>query len=159
MSFSTLDLGYKVRRAKLDHCESLIVFSHDLDTFCIPLQFADRLAETYKRYLIGAGILDWVDDSFCDEQDFEDYRCTIKFFCEKEKVVFVPGEFSLGAAIDFIWLEAKLSQDLVIRWCMMMEFLVWQDHRYEVKREREKNEVPSVSIDEDDQIKMEGGDL
>jgi len=156
MSFSTLELGYTVRRAKLDHCDDLNVFSHDLDMFCIPLECADLLAEAYKKYLIGAGILNWVDDHHFEEENFIEYQCTIEFFCEKEKSKFVPGEFSLGAAINFAWLEAKVPQSLAIRWCMMMEYLIWQDQRLEEKEKAKKYEVPPVSVDEDDLTKVEG---
>ncbi len=135
MDFSTLDLDYKVRRAKLDHCEGLKVFPHDLDCMCIPIQHADRLAKAYKRYLAGAGMLDWRDDPDCDEQEVECDRFLIGFFHERDKTPFIPGEFHLGAAIDFIFFEAQVSSQVATRWCMLMEYLIWQDQQMEAKRE------------------------
>ena len=149
MTFSSLDLGYSVRRAKLDECGGLTVFSHNLDCFCIPHGHADRLAAAYKRYLAGAEILDWLVDFSCNEQQVECDRHSIGFFHDRDKTKFVPGEFHLAAAIEFVWLEAGVSVELAIRWCMMMEYIIWQDNRQLEKSERAQRDhgSPEPSFD------------
>lgn len=149
MTFSSLDLGYNVRRAKLDECDGLKVCAHNMDSFCIPMSHADRLASAYKRYLAGAEILDWFEDFSCDEQQVECDRHSICFFHDRDKTEFVPGEFHLAAAIEFVWLEAGVSVELAIRWCMMMEYIIWQDNRQLDKSERIRRdrESPEPSLD------------
>ncbi|MCP4099367.1 MAG: hypothetical protein GY748_24355 [Planctomycetaceae bacterium] len=154
MTFSSLNLGYNVRRAKLDECGGLTVFSHDLDCFCIPVSHADRLASAYKRYLAGAEILDWYKDFSCNEQQVECDRYSIGFFHDRDKTEFVPGEFSLAAAIEFVWLEAGVSDELALRWCMMMEYIIWQDNRLSEKselaqRDPESHEPGNDELEED----------
>ena len=149
MTFSSLDLGYNVRRAKLNECGGLTVFSHDLDCFCIPFSHADRLASAYKRYLAAVEILDWFEELTCNEQQVECDRHSIGFFHDRDNTEFVPGEFSLAAAIEFVWLEAGVSVELAIRWCMMMEHIIWQDNRQLEKSELAQRDLksPEPSID------------
>ncbi len=151
MTFSTLELGFKVRRGKFDYCDGLFVHAHDLTSFCIPVEDADRLSETYKQYLVGCGCLDWKDLPQYDEQVFECDKHTIGFFHERDKSAFVAGAFHLGAAIDFVQCESSLPIVIAIRWCMMMEFIFWQDQRLEERQERKKNDAPPVSIGDDSQ--------
>lgn len=152
MTYMPLQLGYKVRRAKLDGCDELYVHSYDLDLFCIPVQYASRLAEAYKNYLIAAGILDWENDPLQDEQEVICNQHSLEFYHERDKSKFVIGEFHLGAAVEMIYFSSKLPQELVIRWCMMMEYITWEDQRREERQEVKDNTIPAVSIDEDDQI-------
>ena len=141
ITFSSLDLGYRIRRAKLDECEGLSVYSHDLDSFCIPIERADGLATAYKRYLVATGILDWAEDRHCDEQQFEADRYLLGFFHERDNTPFVLDEFSLAAAIEFVWLEAEVPIELGIRWCMMMEFIIWQDQRQSEKSSHSNSDI------------------
>ena len=159
ITFSSLELGYRIRRAKLDECEGLSIFSHDLDSFCIPFEHADTLAKAYKRYLVATDILDWAEDLGCNEQQFENDRCLLGFFHERDNTPFVQGEFSLAAAIEFVWLEADVPVELGIRWCMMMEFIIWQDQRQSEKLihskstlEKTKQETPAIEANVSDHI-------
>lgn len=154
MRFSTLDLGYTVRRAKLDDCEGLSVFAHDIDTFCIPIDQADRLARAYKRYLIAAGIIDETDNlSWEDDQRIDRDRHMMGFYHERVKTPFVRGEFHLGAVIDFVVFEAPTTLDIAVRWCMMMEYIIWNDQRLSDK-EDEKFDVPPIDLGLDDKAEV-----
>ncbi|MEM7069450.1 MAG: hypothetical protein AAF478_11260 [Pseudomonadota bacterium] len=144
-----LELGYRIRRANLEACGGLMIFPHDLGVFCIPLEEADHLAHAYRRYLWASGILDWRTDPGCHEQLFECDQQTLLFFHERNQSRFIKGEFSLEAAIEFVWLEAKVSLTLSIRWCMMMEFVTYEDQRHEIMRkERESCLVGNSECDD-----------
>ena len=153
MTYSTLELNCDIRRAKLGNCGGMEILPHDLNSFCIPSQSVDNLSESYRRYLIGAGLIDWQNLQDKDEEDFNEYRCTISFFHQKEKMPLITGEFSLGSAIDFVWSDAKVPQSLAIRWCMMMEFIIWRDHQYDLKQGRQssiQSEHPAIDDEHDD---------
>ena len=145
MSTSTLQLGYRIRRAELETCGGLMIFPHDLDTFCIPLQYAETLADAYKRYLWASKILNYEGDPDWDEQVSECDGYSLAFYHERTSTSFEEGVFCLEAAIEFVWLETKLSQPIAVRWCMMMEFVSYEDQRLEQKRrladEQENEEV------------------
>ena len=96
---------------------------------------------------MATGILAWAEDPECDEQQFECDRCLIGFFHERDSSNFVSGEFALAAAIEFVWLEAEVSVELSTRWCMMMEFIIWQDQRQSEKIERSKSTLKSTNRD------------
>jgi len=99
----TIELGYRIRRANLEACGGLMIFPHDLETFCIQ-QLYD-----------------------CDHQ-------SLVFYHERTGSLFIKGEFSLEAAIEFVWLESKVRKSLAIRWCMMMEYVSYEDQRSDEQR-------------------------
>ena len=134
MSTSTLQLGYRIRRAELETCGGLMIFPHDLDIFCIPIQYAEILADAYKRYLLASKILNHEGDPDWDEQVYDCDRHSIAFYHERTDTPFENGVFCLEAVIEFLWLETKLDQAVAIRWCMMMEFVSYEDQRLEEKR-------------------------
>ena len=145
MSTSYLQLGYRIRRAKLETCGGLLILPHDLDAFCIPIQYAEILADAYKRYLWASQILNYEGDPDWDEQVYECDRQSLAFYHERTNTPFEEGVFCLEAAIEFVWLESKLDQSIAVRWCMMMEFVSYEDQRLEEKRrladEQENEEV------------------
>ena len=136
-----LELGYQIRRAKLEACGGLVIFPHDLETFCIPIEHADCLADAYKRYLQTSGILEWDSESESRHELYECDRQTLIFFHERTHTPFIEGEFSLEAAIEFVWMEAKVPTSLAIRWCMMMEYVSYEDQRTEELRNRKENDA------------------
>ena len=108
---------------------------------------------------MATGIVDWAEDPECDEQQFECDRCLIGFFHERDSSNFVSGEFALAAAIEFVWLEAEVPVELGIRWCMMMEFIIWQDQRQSEKSDHIKSalkkanhETPAIEVNVSDRI-------
>jgi len=65
------------------------------------------------------------------------YECdhqSLIFYHERTGSLFIKGEFSLEAAIEFVWLEAKVPKSLAIRWCMMMEYVSYEDQRSSEQR-------------------------
>lgn len=151
-----LKLGYKIRRATLETCGGLMIFPHDLTTFAIPIQYAELLADTYKRYLWASGILDFEGDPDWDEQVFQCDRQTLAFHHErkghsdtdKQGPPIGDGVFCLNAAIEFVWMETKLDKAIAVRWCLMMEYISYQDQRLEEKdRLAGRLEKPEVSND------------
>jgi len=154
MDSSILNLGYTVRRAIRDDRDGLRVFSHDLCTFCIPEKHALLLANAYKRYLCAAGILDWRDHLTDDEK--LDAKClydgdshALAFIQERRGVAVgnqsLDGLFHLEEAIEFVETETDLQKALVIRWCMMMEYITYEDQRLALLRSA--NNPPSVETD------------
>lgn len=134
MSTSTLQLGYRIRRATLETCGGLYIFPHDLGAFCIPIQYADIFADAYKRYLWASRILNYEGDPDWDEQVYECDRQSLAFFHERNNLPFEDGIFCLEAAVEFVWLETKLPKSMAIRWCMMMEYVSFEDQRLNEKR-------------------------
>jgi len=141
MDSSILNLGYTVRRAIRDNRDGLHVFSHDLGTFCISEKYALLLANAYKRYLCAAGILDWRDHLEGDEKLdakclYDGDRNALAFIQERRGVVAdhqsLDGLFHLEEAIEFVETETDLQKALVIRWCMMMEYITYEDQRLSV---------------------------
>ena len=130
----TIELGYRIRRAKLEACGGLMIFPHDLETFCIPIEHADFLAHAYKRYLWAAGILDWPSETESHQQLYDCDHQSLIFYHERTGSLFIKGEFSLEAVIEFVWLEAKVPKSLAIRWCMMMEYVSYEDQRSDEQR-------------------------
>jgi len=130
----TIELGYRIRRANLEACGGLMIFPHDLETFCIPIEHADFLADAYKRYLWAAGILDWPSETETAQQLYDCDHQSLVFYHERTGSLFIKGEFSLEAAIEFVWLESKVRKSLAIRWCMMMEYVSYEDQRSDEQR-------------------------
>lgn len=135
----TLELGYRIRRAKLEACGGLLVFPHDLETFCIPIEQADYLADAYRRYLQASGILQQHSETENHTELFACDQQSLLFFHERTHSPFIEGEFSLEAAIEFVWMEAKVEKHLAIRWCMMMEYVSYEDQRTdELRRQKQR---------------------
>lgn len=151
----TIELGYRIRRAKLEACGGLMIFPHDLETFCIPIEHADFLADAYKRYLCAARILEC---NFETEDHRQLYECDhqyLQFIHERTGAPFIEGEFSLETSIEFVWLEAKVDKALAIRWCMMMEYVSYEDQRSDELRKR-KSEVETSDASDDENITAGG---
>lgn len=149
MNSRNLELGYKIRRLVLEPHggarvalpftgeEALIVFPHDLKAFAIPNEYAACLAETYKRYLIASGILDksqftaseGADDTNYDDEAILYDRTTLSLFHHYKGISFIESMFNLDVAIEFVEQEANLARTLAIRWCMMMEYISFEDQR------------------------------
>lgn len=144
-----LELGYRIRRAQLEACGGLTIFPHDLETFCIPIEQADCLADAYKRYLQASGILEWSPEAENHHQLYECDQQTLIFFHERTRTPFVKGAFSLEAAIEFVWMEAKVPKSLAIRWCMMMEYVSYEDQRTEELRNRKESDAADEKVDQD----------
>jgi len=154
MDSSILNLGYTVRRAIRDDRDGLRVFSHDLGTFCIPEKHALLLANAYKRYLCAAGILDWRDHleggEKLDAKSLHDGdRHALSFIQERRGIVTdnqsLDGLFHQEEAIEFVETETDLQKALVIRWCMMMEYITHEEQR--LAQLRSANNPPSVEAD------------
>ena len=149
MNSRNLELGYKIRRLVLEphggarvalpfaDNEALIVFPHDLKAFAIPYEYAECLAEVYKRYLIASGILDWAKLGVDEGDDNRNYdeeavlydRTTLSLFHHFKGILFIESVFNLDVAIEFVEQEANLARTLAIRWCMMMEYISFEDQR------------------------------
>ena len=146
----TLELGYRIRRATLEACGGLMIFPHDLETFCIPIEHADCLADAYKRYLQTSGILEWDSESESRHELYECDRHMVGFHHERTGSPFIEGEFSLEAAIEFVWMEAKVEKRLAIRWCMMMEYVSYEDQRIDELRHRKDANASDESGDQNE---------
>ena len=133
MNSSILNLGYTVRRAIRDDRDGLHVFSHDLGTFCIPQKHAPPLANAYERYLSAAGILDWQNEPEKNEELYIGDCHALAFIRESRGASTdnqsLDGLFHLEEAIEFVEVETDLQKALVIRWCMMMEYITHEDQR------------------------------
>ena len=149
MDSSILNLGYTVRRAIRDDRDGLHVFSHDLGTFCVPQKHALPLANAYERYLSAAGILDWRNHPDCDEERYEGDCHALAFIRESRGASddhqSLHGLFHLEEAIEFVEVETDLQKALVIRWCMMMEYITHEDQR--LAQLKSANNPPSVEAD------------
>lgn len=152
MQISNLNLGYHVRRDVLEPCggartalpcidaQSLIVFPHDLKAFAIPHEHADSLAATYRRYLIASYIFNRSiieANGFCDDMEQNEEtliydRTTLVLIHKAFGIPFKEGAFNLDAAIGFVEEETNLSKILAIRWCMMMEYITFEDQRIDM---------------------------
>jgi len=129
--------------------DSMIVFPHDLKAFAIPAEHVSCLAETYQRYLVASGILN-CSSLAPEQQDSElgthqpDYdeeqlsydQTTLCLIHGALKVPFKKSAFNLDAAINFVEQETNLSRTLAIRWCMMMEYVSYEDQRTDELRKR-----------------------
>jgi len=145
----SIELGYRIRRAKLEACGGLMIFPHDLDTFCIPIEQADYMADAYKRYLWASGILECQLETEDHRQLYECDHQSLQFTHERTGSPFIEGEFSHEAAIEFVWMEAKVSKALAIRWCMMMEYVSYEDQRTdELRKRKAEGETSNASTDE-----------
>ena len=76
-------------------------------------------------------------------------------------VPFKKGAFNLDAAIGFLEEEANLSKTISIRWCMMMEYITFEDQRVDMLL----NHKPEIMADKPDlqailgnQSELAGGD-
>ena len=152
MNSSILNLGYTVRRAIRDDRDGLHVFSHDLGTFCIPQKHALPLANAYKRYLCAAGILDWQNDPEKNEELHIGDCHALALIRESRGAAAnnqsLHGLFHLEEAIEFVEAETDLQKALVIRWCMMMEYITHEDQRRAFLMSA--NNPPSVEPDYSD---------
>lgn len=158
MQQSNLILGYTIKRDVLEQMggarlalptideRSLIVFPHDMKAFAIPYEHVADLAEVYQRYLISSRILDCsalLDGNLdCDLQTHDEEvlhydHTSLLLIHETLKVPFKDKAFNLDAAISFVEQEANLSKILAIRWCMMMEYISFEDQRCDVLRDQE----------------------
>ncbi len=142
-----VELGYRIRRANLEACGGLMIFPHDLGTFCIPIEHADFLADAYKRYLWAAGILEMAVETEDHKQLYECDLQYLQFIHERIGSPFIKGEFFLETAIEFVWLEAKVDQSLAIRWCMMMEYVSYEDQRTDYLRQHNENSGTTNKVD------------
>ncbi len=129
MDNSNINLGYTVRRAIRDKRDGLRVFRHDLSTFCIPQSKANQLSYFYRRYLWASGILDEGFDPDCDYELYQCDRQSLQFIHKRTKRELIDGHFFLEDAIEFVEAESGLPKALVIRWCMMMEYITYEDQR------------------------------
>ncbi len=152
-----LELGYRIRRANLEACGGLTIFPHDLKTFCIPKEQANYLADAYKRYLCASGILEWQFDTENHRQLHECDRQSLVFFHERTGTSFVKGEFALEAAIEFVWMEARVPKHLAIRWCMMMEYVSYEDQRTDELRNRKADNATDDAEDANHHPEPSGG--
>lgn len=162
MNISNLELGYRIRRLVLEPCggarialplkneQSLIIFPHNMKAFAIPYEYAACLALAYKRYLMASGILDWSkfkaeefdDDHNYDEEAFLYDRTTLSLFHQANGVPLKESMFNLDAAIEFVEQETNLARTLAIRWCMMMEYITFEDQRLVAKQKCRVQEKP-----------------
>lgn len=149
MQMSNLNLGFYIRRDVLEPCggarialpsidaNALIIFPHDLKAFAIPHEHVTVLADTYRRYLVASSIFDKsivVSDKLQGEQNDDEEalmydHTTLVLIHKAFGVPFEEGVFNLDAAIGFVEEEAGLSKTLAIRWCMMMEYISFEDQR------------------------------
>ncbi|MBB4305129.1 hypothetical protein GGD81_004197 [Rhodobium orientis] len=134
---STFSLGYKIRRAELCYTDDLMVQELDLDWFCIPVDLADNLALAYKRYLAACGLFNEVLPDSRDDIRARSDRDHIEFLHERDGISFKIGRFELGPALKFLHLETGFPHDVCARWCMMMEFIIWQDEESKRKKRLE----------------------
>ena len=152
MQISNLNLGYHIRRDVLEPCggarvalpcidaNALIIFPHDLKAFAIPHEHVATLASTYQRYLIASYIFTrsvvtsqpYEGDVILDEEALIYDRTTLVLIHKALGIPFEEGAFNLDAAIGFIEEEAALSKMLAIRWCMMMEYITFEDQRIDM---------------------------
>jgi hypothetical protein len=181
MQISNLNLGYRVRRDILEPCggarvalpcidaQSLIVFPHDLKAFAIPHEHVVTLADTYRRYLIAAYIFscsvitsDGVDDELDHSEEALLYdRTTLMLIHQAFGVPFKEGRFNLDAAIAFLEEEANLSKTIAIRWCMMMEYITFEDQRLDaLLKQQPHSQTNQSEIQEilNNEAKLAGGE-
>ncbi len=171
MEISNLNLGYHIRRDILEPCggarralpcidaNALIIFPHDLKAFAIPHEYVAILADTYRRYLIAAYIFSCsiiTSDSAADEPDRNEEaliydHTTLVLIHKAFGVPFEKGAFNLDAAIGFIEEEANLSKIIAIRWCMMMEYITFEDQRIDMllnQNDKTNSNKPDKQVDE-----------
>ena len=152
MQFSNINLGYYIKRDILEpyggarsalpciDANALIIFPHDLKAFAIPVEYAGVLSEAYQRYLIASGILNTSilvtsgnDPAFAYDEEALSYDATTLALMHAALDVPVKKRaFNLDIAIGFVEEETGLSKTLAIRWCMMMEYISFDDQRLDM---------------------------
>ncbi len=174
MQISNLNLGYHIRRDVVEPCggarialpcidaNAMIVFPHDLKAFAIPHEHVATLAATYQRYLVASYIFNrsvitsptYEGDADLDKEALIYGRTTLVLIHKAFGIPFEKGAFNLDAAIGFVEGEANLSKIIAIRWCMMMEYITFEDQRVEILL-NQKSDAQDIL---DNESELAGGD-